>query len=176
MVAPEIPVIFGLNIPLDMKWSVYDAMWKHVYPIKKALKEEILYKSLLFIAFGLYRRTFTIASRIVPMNDDTNRMVRITNNTHYLDAMLFDLHVLTQNFEVVHNLFGFSCIIWEHDEAMDADMDEFDVQLVMKHTITKEEKLELITNLWKQFEYSELSGFVDRIDFDEATIFPVDLL
>ena len=176
MVAPEIPVIFGLNIPLDLKWCVYDTMWKHVYPIDKELKEQIVNKAMMFIAMGMYRRTFTVTSRVMPLNDNSDRMIRITNNTDYMDALLFDLHVLKKNYEMVHSMFGFSCVIWEHDEELDEDMDEFDIKLFMKQYMTDEEKRKLLLDIWNGFEHSEISQFVDRIEFDEATIFPVDLL
>ena len=48
MVFPEIPTLFSLKIPEDLKWLIYDTLWKQVYTISHEMKVELKNKSLFY--------------------------------------------------------------------------------------------------------------------------------
>ena len=58
MVFPEIPTLFSLKIPEDLKWLIYDTLWKQVYTISHEMKVELKNKSLFYSTVLEYKKIF----------------------------------------------------------------------------------------------------------------------
>lgn len=175
VVPPEVNTLFKLNIPTHMKWLVYDALWKNVYTINEDLKQDIISKSLMFMALSVYKAAFTVASKVIPLNVISDRQVRVTNKTHYLDAILFDLYVITQNITIAEEIFAFSCVIWDNDQ-IDDEFDELDIQLYMRVNHTDDYKKVLVRTLWEKLNDETKSSFFEKIDLVNNVTYPIDVL
>ena len=176
MVFPEIPTLFSLKIPEDLKWLIYDILWKQVYTISHEMKVELKNKSLFYSTVLEYKKIFnhdSTFSEDINMTDDENieRSVTVTNTTYYTDAMLFDVQMYlktnTQVSDEVNNeILPFSSLI--HDNSEDDENDELEVTLMLIDLISEKEKFIKLFRLWnrlsdegKRYIYEKISNDVD---------------
>ena len=177
MVFPEIPTLFSLKIPEDLKWLIYDTLWKQVYTISHEMKVELKNKSLFYSTVLEYKKIFnhdSTFSEDINMMDDENieRSVTVINTTYYTDAMLFDVQMYLKtntqlSDEVNYEILPFSFLI--HDNSLENDEhDELEVTLMLIDLISEKEKFIKLFRLWnrlsdegKQHIYEKIINNVD---------------
>lgn len=176
MVFPEIQTLFSLKIPEDLKWLIYDTLWKQVYSISHKMKVELKNKSLFYSTVLEYKRIFnhdSTFSESIYMMDDENieRSVTIINTTYYTDAMLFDVQMYLKNTqvsdEVNYEILPFSFLI--HDNSSENDEnDVLEVTLMLIDLISEKAKFIKLFRLWcklseegKRYIHEKITNNVD---------------
>ena len=153
MCRTDLVTVFTLNVREDVKWCIYDTLWKKIYPIKEAMREELLDASFLMqIMRGYFQMYDTPDTETVVVEEHT---VRIMNCTNYIDAMLFDMiHLTNDNDNDYVPCFSYVCRLnHEHDDDDEDRINAFDIDIVFYVECNLElasEKRRLIRKLWQK--------------------------
>lgn len=152
----EVSNLFKLNINEDIKWCIYNTLWKHVYPIDTTLKQELLDKSLFHQVICEYMTSYKEVA-VINMTHEELLNIRVFNCTNYLDAMLFDM---TKYFDELDYVMSFSCVCRLSDEEQDSqdNQDRINVDIVffLQSSIEhKKDKLAYLYKLWNKLSVVE---------------------
>lgn len=179
MVFPEIPILFSLKIPEDLKWLIYDTLWKKIYKLSGELKEELKNKSSFYSTVQQYKKIFyhdsIFAENIIMMdNENIERSIIVTNSTYYTDAMLFDVQMYLKtnteiSDEINNELVSFSFLVYDNSEE-DNENDELEVTLMLIDFISEKDKFTKLFRLWNKLSEEGKKCIYDKI-IDNVDIF-----
>lgn len=129
----------------DLKHHIYKMLWKHVYPIHKTHKKELLSSAYLMSILNRVKHTEDTRVVVESMN------MEIIDNTHYLNNVLYNLYILPSTPTTITIDFKVHCSF--HLIQQDNEENEF-IQVIMDldtdtpYCMSNEDKLYFIKHLW----------------------------
>lgn len=188
MVLPEISTLFSLNINEHVKWLIYTTMWKTCFNIDTNLKEELENKALFFKTLLEYKSKFNPNEEfsedinLVDLDNNT-RLVNVVNETHYLNAMMFDMQIVLKEKvlcgvldETVVGIFlPFSYSMYDRiNDEVDDFFEVLTVDLHVLDEISDKKKLKLLFLFWNKLIKDEQNTFLKKISGDIQIFHPFD--
>lgn len=187
MVQPEIETLFGLNINEHVKWLIYTTLWRQCYGLRDDVKVELESKALFFLTLLEYKSRFhpdeEFSERINIVDfDNETRDVQVINNTHYYDAMLFDLQMMVKekfnanpedvSEEIANAFVPFSySILNQIDEEVQFDMLTVSLRPLDGEMMTERRKLELVYALWMSLNAKEWQMYYEKMKAIHVHVF-----
>ena len=190
MVLQEISTLFGLNINEHVKWLIYTTMWKTCFNIDTNLKEELENKAFFFRTLLEYKSKFNPDEEfsedinLVDL-DDNIRLVNVVNETHYYNAMLFDIQVVLKekvlcrvlDESIIEQFVPFSYSLYNRiNDEVDDFYEVLTVDLHVLDEISDNVKLKLLFSSWKILSNEEQNEFFEKISSNIQIFHPFHTL
>ena len=162
MVVPiEVTELFKLNkFTEDIKWLIYEKLWKHLYCIKSEMKNELLSKAILINSIYKFKNIFK-PNEFLSYQENINEMtMRVINFTNYYDAMIYNIYMLFNNENSNTELkFNYICFI------SDLDDDDLTIKIALILDVENQmEKKEILLKKWNALTSEQQTNFYENIN------------
>ena len=169
MVVPiEVAELFKLNkFTEDIKWLIYEKLWKHLYCIKNEMKNELLSKANLINCICKFKTIFKPDEhfRYVEVIEDLS--INVVNYTSYLDAFLYYLFVI-HNEDNDKDDYNFACVC----SILDMEENDFSIYVCLKlDGYSTSDKMYILEHKWNTLTLDQQLCFYDTIDENQTISF-----
>ena len=134
----ETKAVFNLNIPLDIKESIYKWFWKHIYNIDPDLKADIQSFAMLNVCLDRYSQKY-------------NNMF---SPLQYLDVILYDMCIEANHHSDNDITYMIAYYIYEDDD---------EVHITLTNDIPPENKYSTIRKKWTRMSSEERNAFAYKL-------------
>ena len=165
-------------------------MWKTCFNIDTNLKEELENKAFFFRTLLEYKSKFNPDEEfsedinLVDL-DDNIRLVNVVNETHYYNAMLFDIQVVLKekvlcrvlDESIIEQFVPFSYSLYNRiNDEVDDFYEVLTVDLHVLDEISDNVKLKLLFSSWKILSNEEQNEFFEKISSNIQIFHPFHTL
>jgi len=144
----ELSTVFSINVGTDVKWCIYDALWKHIYPIDPDIKVELLDRAMYVMTRNKYKLLYESIYDVPYEFYMEGSRIMMYNRTNPLDAMLYDMVAYSDDDNTLHEhgpVFSYTC----HLEMTDPP-DQLNVSFSLQSSVQDyNTRAAMLSSMWE---------------------------